>query len=200
MREVFFYLTLASVAWILDFRRIWRVQTVPSWDLFLAIFFIVSIGYSFVLQRDKVVVTLLAIYVGIVMANVLGEPIGSIFNGDKEVADQLFIRANASPFTVQAAIFFLTVILVTIRSGLGVGSSRRSSLSAFELAIFSFLNSALILSAVFSFMAPEAQAQMSETSRIAKAIIGRETWWMLAPLIALVATGGLGKSRSSSDY
>lgn len=175
------------------------MQTVPSWDLFLIIFFIVSIGYSFVLQRDKVIVTLLAIYAGIVMANILGAPMQAFFNGDKTVADQIFIRANASPFTIQAGVFFLTVVLVSIRSGLGVGNSSRSKLTAFELAIFSFLNSALILAAVFSFMPAEGQAQFSETSRIARVIIGKEVWWMLAPLIALIATGGLGKGRSS-DY
>lgn len=176
------------------------MQTVPSWDLFLAIFFIVSIGYSFVLQRDKVIVTLLAIYAGIVMANILGTPMQAFFNGDKTVADQLFIRANASPFSIQAGVFFITVILVSIRSGLGSSSSSsRGKLTTFELAIFSFLNSALILAAVFSFMPVEGQAQFSETSRIARVIINKEVWWMIAPLIALIATGGLGKGRSS-DY
>jgi hypothetical protein len=175
------------------------VQTVPSWDLFLTIFFIVSIGYSFVLQRDKVVVTLLAIYAGIVMAGILGGPLQQFFNGDKTVANSLFISANTSPFSIQSGVFLLTVVLVTIRSGLGGRGGSSGKLSTFELALFSFLNSALILAAVFSFMDGEAQAKFMETSRIAKMIISKEVWWFVAPLIALVATGGLGKSRSS-DY
>lgn len=176
-----------------------QVQAVPSWDLFLAIFFIVSIGYSFVLQRDKVVVTLLAIYAGIVMAQVLGAPLQQFFQGDKTVGDQLFIKANASPFTVSAGIFLLTTVLVSVRSGMGKGSSGKGALSAFELAIFSFLNSALILTAIFSFMEPAAQEQFAATSKIARIFINKETWWFIAPLIALVATGGIGKSRGS-DY
>lgn len=177
------------------------MQTVPSWDLFLTIFFIVSIGYSFVLQRDKVVVTLLAIYAGIVMANVLGAPLQAFFNGDKTVANQLFIRANTNPFTIQAGIFLLTTVLVSIRSGLG-GRGSTSGLSAFELGLFSFLNSALILAAVFSFMPPESKQHFADTSRIARMIISKEVWWYIAPLIALVATGGLGRggSRGRSDY
>ena len=177
------------------------MQTVPSWDLFLAIFFIVSIGYSFVLQRDKVVVTLLAIYAGIVIASVLGGPLQGFFNGDKTVANQLFIRANASPFSVQSGLFLLTTVIVSVRSGLGGrSSSSKGTLSHFELGLFSFLNSALILAAVFSFMAPEAQAAFASHSRIAKLIIGHLSWWYVAPLIALIATGGLGKSSSRSDY
>lgn len=176
------------------------MQTVPSWDLFLTIFFIVSIGYSFVLQRDKVVVTLLAIYAGIVIANIAGIPLQQLFSGEKTVADSIFISANASPFSVQTGVFLLTTVLVSVRSGLGrSSSSSRGKLSSFELGLYSFLNTALILAAVFSFMDPEAQAQFAETSRIANMIISREVWWFVAPLIALVATGGLGRSRSS-DY
>ena len=177
------------------------MQTVPSWDLFLTIFFIVSIGYSFVLQRDKVVVTLLAIYAGIVIANIAGIPLQQLFSGEKTVADSIFISANASPFSVQTGVFLLTTVLVSVRSGLGSSrsSGSRGKLSTFELGLYSFLNTALILAAVFSFMDPEAQAQFAETSRIANMIISREVWWFVAPLIALVATGGLGRSRSS-DY
>ena len=177
------------------------MQAVPSWDLFLAIFFIVSIGYSFVLQRDKVIVTLLSIYAGIVIAQMLGGPLQQFFNGDKTVANQLFIRANTNPFSIQSGLFLLTTILLAVRSGLGSrsSSSSRGALSPFELGLFSFLNSALILAAVFSFMTPDAQALFASHSRIGKVIIDHIAWWMVAPLIAVIATGGLGKS-SRSDY
>jgi hypothetical protein len=173
------------------------LQSVPSWDLFLAIFFVVSIGYSFVLQRDKVIVTLLAIYAGIVIAGVLGGPLQSFFNGDKTVANQLFIRANASPFSIQSGLFLIVTVLLSMRSGLGGRGSNRGVLSNFELAIFSLLNSALILAAVFSFMAPAAQADFAAHSRIAKVIIDHISWWFVAPLVAVVATGGVGKGRSN---
>jgi hypothetical protein len=166
------------------------------------IFFIVSVGYSFVLQRDKVVVTLLAIYAGIVIASVLGGPFQQFFHGDKTIGNQLFLKANASPFSIQSGLFILTTVLVSVRSGVGGRSSGgRGHLSTFELALFSFLNSALILTAVFSFMDPLSQSQFAEHSRIARVFINHEMWWMVAPLIALIATGGLGGgSRSSSDY
>lgn len=153
------------------------------------------------LQRDKVVVTLLAIYAGIVIASVLGGTVQEFFQGDKTIGDQIFVKANASPFSVQAGLFILTTILVSVRSGLGNrgSSSTSGKLTMFELALFSFLNSALILTAVFSFMDPTARAQFAEHSRIARVFIDKELWWTVAPLIALVATGGLGKARSS-DY
>lgn len=172
----------------------------PSWDLFLVIFFIVSIGYSFVLQRDKVVVTLLAIYAGMVMAAVLGGPLQQFFVGDRTIANQLFIRANTSSFSIQSAVFILTTVLVSLRSGIGRNSSGRGTLSTFELGLFSFLNTALIVTAIFSFMDPAAREHFAQTSRIARVFIDRQVWWTIAPIIALMATGGLGGSRRSYDY
>jgi len=175
------------------------VQGTPSWDLFLIIFFIVSTGYGFVLQRDKVIVTLLSIYAGVVIANILGDPMKLFFQGDKTVANQIFIKANMSPFTIQAMLFAVTTVLVSARSGIGSRSSK-GALSTFELALFSFLNSTLILAAVFSFMTPEMRGNFIQTSKIARMIIENQSWWFIAPIIALIATGGMGKSRSSSDY
>ncbi|MEK7548837.1 MAG: hypothetical protein AAB499_02985 [Patescibacteria group bacterium] len=171
----------------------------PSWDLFLIIFFIISIGYSFVLQRDKVIVTLLAVYAGIVAASVLGGPTQDFFVGDKTIANQVFIRSNASPFTIQAGIFVLTTVIISLRSGVGRGGSGRGVLSTFELALFSFLNSALIVTAIFSFMDPAAREHFIQTSRIARVFINHQLWWTIAPLIALAVTGGLGGGRRSSN-
>ena len=175
-----------------------KVQGTPSWDLFLIIFFIVSTGYGFVLQRDKVIVTLLSIYAGIVIAGILGDPVKMFFQGDKTVFNQIFIKANMEPFTIQALLFGAVTVLISARSGIGSRGSR-SALSTFELGLFSFLNSALILAAVFSFMTPEMRGNFEQTSKIARMVIDHQSWWFIAPIIALVATGGLGKSRSS-DY
>lgn len=172
----------------------------PSWDLFLIIFFAISIGYSFVLQRDKVIVTLLAVYAGIVVASVLGGPTQDFFVGDKTIANQVFIRSNASPFTIQAGLFALTTVVVSLRSGVGRGSGGRGVLSTFELALFSFLNSALIVTAVFSFMDPASRDHFAETSRVARVFINHQLWWTIAPLIALAVTGGLGGGRGRSSY
>jgi len=175
------------------------MQSSPSWDLLLTVFFIVSIGYSFVLQRDKVIVTLLAIYAGIVVASILGAPLQQFFVGDKTIANQLFIKANTNSFTIQAGVFIITTVLVSLRAGIGRNGTR-SMLSTFELAIFSFLNTALILTAIFSFMDLPAREHFLTSSRIARVFISHQMWWMIAPIIALVATGGLGGRRSSYDY
>ena len=156
----------------------------------MAIFFVVSIGYSFVLQRDKVVVTMLAIYAGIVIANILNQPLLSFFSGDKTVANQLFVKANASPFSIQTALFLIVTILISVRSGLsGRSSSGRSGLSIFELGLFSFLNTTLILAAIFSFLSSGVQAQFVETSKVAALIINHSSWWFVAPIVALIAIG-----------
>jgi len=94
----------------------------------------------------------------------------------------------------------LTTVLVSVRSGVGSrSSSSGGKLSTFELALFSFLNSALIITAIFSFMDPASRAAFADHSKIARVFIDRQLWWTIAPLIALIVTGGLG-GKSRSDY
>jgi len=175
-----------------------EMQNMPSWDLFLLVFFIVSIGYSFILQRDKVVVTMLSIYVGYVVASLFGPTVQDFFQGDKTIGGQLFVRANLNPFLIQLGVFVATTVLISARSG--IGRLNRSVLSTFELSVFSVLNATLILTIIFSFMSDEVSQQFQEISRIASVIISRESWWFIAPVIAIIVTGGLsGRTRGGYD-
>jgi hypothetical protein len=113
------------------------------------------------------------------------------------VANQLWIRANASPFTIQAAVFVLVIVFVAAKSGLS-GKGTKGMLSPIELVAYSFFNAALILSAVFSFMDPQMRQVFQETSRMANFLISYRIFWILAPVILMIATGGLRRTHSSS--
>jgi len=61
-----------------------------SWDLVILIFFIALTAYGFLMQRDRVVVTTISIYVGLVLATILVDPISQFFMGEKAFLNQLF--------------------------------------------------------------------------------------------------------------
>jgi len=170
------------------------VQT-PSWDLFIGLFFVVVVGYGFVLQRDKVIVTLLSIYAGIVVANNFSPFVQKFFAGEQTVGNSVFIRSSASPFAIEAALFGITIILIGAKAGL-TGKNSKGVLSPIELMTYSAFNAALILTTIFFFMDEASRNHIVETSKLGSFILKYNTVWLIAPLIFMLFTGGLRKSGS----
>lgn len=164
------------------------MPTMPSWDLFIIIFFIVAIAYGFILQRDKTVTTLISVYVALVLVQILSNPIAQFFAGEKTIFGQLFIRSDASPFTIKVVLFAAVIALVSAKSGLSSGKGE-SAISPLEIMGFSFLNAGLILSSIFSFMPESTRLTFTEGSRFAHLFIDYQIWWIVIPIIFLVVTG-----------
>ena len=64
---------------------------VPTWDLFLILFFIIGVAYGFILQRDKTVITLISVYVALVITQVLTLPIQEFFAGPIIIFRRVYI-------------------------------------------------------------------------------------------------------------
>lgn len=167
----------------------------PSWDLFIGLFFTVVIGYGFVLQRDKVIVTLLSIYAGIVVATTFSPIVQKFFAGEQTVGNSVFIRSSASPFAIESVLFGLTIILIGAKAGL-TGKNSKGVLSPIELMSYSAMNAALILTTIFGFMDDASRNHIIETSKLGSFVLQYNILWLIAPLIFMFFTGGLRKSSS----
>ncbi|KKQ73417.1 MAG: hypothetical protein US94_C0034G0005, partial [Berkelbacteria bacterium GW2011_GWB1_38_5] len=55
----------------------------PSWDLAIVVFFLIGIAFGYILQREKIVATLLSVYVALVVTQVFSGNVLSFFQGDK---------------------------------------------------------------------------------------------------------------------
>lgn len=172
----------------------------PTWDLFITLFFIIGVGYGFILQREKVVVTLVASYVALVVTQVLMPLFQQFFAGDKTLFNSIYLKANASPFVIQTALFAVLVVLLTVRSGL-TGHKTRGFLIPLEVLAYSALNSALIVATVLTFLPEDRQASLAATSKVAKFLMAYHTWWLVLPAILLVVTGFRHARRDETlDY
>lgn len=158
----------------------------PSWDLFIMITFVALVAYGFLLQRDRAVVTMIAIYVGLVLASVASGPIQQFFSGEKAIANQVFIRSSASSFTVQTVVFLVSIGLISAKSGI---ESRNSNNSMMEVFGFSVLNAALMISSVLLFMEPAKRDAIVEGSKIARMLVQYNVWLLILPVLFLVFTG-----------
>jgi hypothetical protein len=176
------------------------LQAAPSWDLVITLIFVIGMSYGFIMLRDRVLVTLLSLYAGTVIANVMAEPILKFFKGDVAILNKLWVESSASPFTIKVALFFGAVLLIGAKSGIG---GKRGHFSFFELAAYSFFNVCIGLAAIFSFMDPDKVQAYVSASKLVGLIVNHQVLWVVAPLVVLLIMGGSGGRRSggySDDY
>ena len=168
----------------------------PSWDLAITVVFIVGIAFGYILQRDKIIQTLLGVYVGLIMTQAVAGNIQHFFQGDTTLFNQVWIKANADPFTIRALIFLGTIMLISTKAN--VSSSKvKSALSPLEIVVYSVLTTGLVICSLFYFMPEEARTTFVMTSRMAKLVINNYIWWITLPVIFMLVSGFFGKNSSS---
>lgn len=156
-----------------------------------------GIAFGYILQRDKIIATLLSVYVGLIITQAVSGNVQSFFQGESTFSN-MWIRSNANPFTVRAVIFIAVIMLVSAKSGISAGRSK-GLLSPIEVIIYSIFTSGLILSSLFYFMPAESRAAFVMGSRMAKLVINNYVWWIVLPIIFMIVAGFFRRSSSSSD-
>lgn len=164
--------------------------------------FVIGVAYGFIMLRDRILVTLLSLYAGTMIANMLAEPIHKFFNGDLAILNKLWVQSSVSPFYIKLALFGAVILLIGAKSGL---AGRRSHFSFFELGAYSFLNVCIAISSIFSFMEPDKLKAYTDASKLATLVVKHQTLWFIAPLIILAVIGsssmrGGGGGRYVDDY
>lgn len=141
------------------------------------------------MQRERAVATTLSIYVGLVFVQLFTQPVGQFFSGERTI-NSFFVNSHVSPFSIQAAIFLITILLVTTKSGIVSGRESSSSLlSPFEVMAYAFLNTALIVTTILSYLPDAVRTSIIEQSKMASYLTHYHTLWLLLPIAALVFFG-----------
>ncbi len=169
--------------------------TAPSWDLFTVLFLIITIGYGFMMQRERIVVTMVAAYIGIVFSQLFWPAIHSFFQGDNPLLGKYFVHGNFNQTQIQMALFLVTMLLVATKAGIDAERGE-GWLSPLELLLISALTGALILATVVGYLPADAQHTLANQSRFVSYLVQHHDLWILAPAAALVALG-FKRGRSS---
>ena len=170
----------------------------PSWDLAITVFFLMGIAFGYILQRDKIIATLLSVYVALIVTQAVSGNVHQFFQGDTTLFNQVWIRSNANPITIRIIVFSLVIILLSAKSSFSAGKTK-GILSPIEIILYSFLTSGLILSSIFYFMPPESRDALVASSKMAKLVINYYAWWIIVPVIVMIVTGFFHKGSSSSS-
>lgn len=153
----------------------------PSWDLFIALFFMIgALLYGFSLGRDRIVVIMVSIFMALAVVDALPNFVVNVaFNGQSAFQVTTFI----SLFIVLFFIISRSALLRTIGAGLSNGRW-------YQTIIFSMLHVGLLISITLSFLPTEILTKF--TPQTQQIFTGE--WphfaWIIAPIFAMIIFGG----------
>ena len=160
------------------------MQQLPSVDIFIGLAFVIGIAYGFILKRDKSITTLCSVYMGWVIASSFSDQVFKFFNGNATIANQVWIRSNASLSTISIVIFLLSILFIS--GAINSTASRSSDISPLEVIIYSGFTMALILSTILIFLPTAASQHYLEVSRVAKILVNYRTIFVVGAPIMIV--------------
>lgn len=153
----------------------------PSWDLFLVLFFVIGVLlYGLALGRDRVVMVMVSIYIG--LAVVTNAPYLKDFSAS--------IAFNS--FAIQIGAFFgvFTMLFVLLsRSALFRSWESGMAGGLWQTLIFSVLHVGLLASVALSFMPEPALAHFSGAARSLFLSDPGKFAWLVAPIGAMMIFG-----------
>lgn len=167
----------------------------PSWNLAITVIFLMGIAFGYILQRDKIVATLLSVYVGLIMTQAVSGTLQQFFEGSKTL-NQFWVNVHATPFSIRVIVFMLTITLLSAKSGIS-GGKTKGLLSPIEVVIYSILTTGLILSSIFYFLPAESRDAFAASSKMVGFIIKNYLWWIIIPVVTLIVSGFFRKGSSS---
>lgn len=158
---------LASVNW-----------EIPSWDLFIYLFFIISVAlYGFSLGRERIWVIMVSVYMSLAIAQNL-----PFINED--LSDKL----NLGPVYILRLLVFAVCVFVLfyLFSKMGALAGFAGKASVAHIAIFSVLQVGLLISIILSFLPPDAIDMLSDFTRQVFTSDLARFLWIVAPIGAML--------------
>lgn len=124
-----------------------------SWDLFVAVFFVVIVSYSLIIGRDNTIKVILGTYVSLLCADAIGGFFAKHFGGTQmflQVAQEASLAGEEEAIVfAKVLIFLLMVIFFAVKGAFIVGTARSGGIVGLLLHLFYAVCSAgLIISAV----------------------------------------------------
>lgn len=160
----------------------------PSWDLFITLFLIISVGYGFLMQRERIVVTIVSAYLALVVSQMFWPSVFGFFHGDNPLLGRYFVRADLSEAQVQIGLFVISMILISTKAGIDAQKGK-GWLSPFELLVLSGLAGAVIATTIIGYLPEESRTHLAEQSRFVFYLVHYHNLLLIAPIAAMVALG-----------
>lgn len=151
----------------------------PTWDLFIVIFFLVTVFlYGMTMGRDRIIVILVSIYMA--LAVISNAPFLNQLHADINISDFFALKV-----TTFLGIFVLLFFLLS-RSALLKTFGGMASGSWWQVFLFSVFHVGLLVSITLSFIPSEAIGNLAPITQMLFASDGGKFFWIVAPIVSMV--------------
>ena len=126
----------------------------PTWDLFVIVFFVVIIAYSYIIGRNSTIKVILSSYIAILASNGIGNFLNQF------LVDRPFIQFLPENYGIDSmsvlkiSIFIVITLLLVLRGAFTVRTGNQQSrlISLFMNLIYGFLSTGLIVSTLMIYL------------------------------------------------
>ncbi len=176
-----------------------------SWDLFVLVFFVVIVAYSFIVGRDSTLKIILGTYVSMIAADAGGTIFSQYLSGSVMFTNLLKFAAvgneQEAMVLVKVVIFIAFVIIFAVKGAFEVDTVDDRSVSVrFVLSVvYAIMSAGLIVSAVLVFVSGISFIGLGEPkttvtalwdvyneSALIRSIINNSALWFSLPALAFL--------------
>jgi len=168
---------------------------VPTWDLVLLVFFAASLIYGFLLGKDKMMVTILGAYVGLVIANQWGARVFDLVSKQSTVVNTEWMHGNLAVFVVKTALFALVLLIIALKGGWSFRALGGGIFGMIIPIMYSVFNAALIAASILDFLPEDTRAQVVNNSVIATQLVAYYSWWLILPVLLIFVSGWVARGE-----
>ena len=180
------------------------MNIILSWDLFVVVFFVVILAYSFIIGRDNTLKVILGTYISMIASDALGNLVQEYFTGSpifiKFLEYAMVGNAREAVIFLKVLLFVILVILFAVKGAFYVETvDDRSAIERLGLSVFyAILSAGLIISTILvyisgtSFIGGDAGANLAlwnlyNQSNMIRLIVQYSHLWFSIPALAFLA-------------
>jgi len=178
----------------------WLMTIIPTWDLFILVFFIIIITYSLIIGRSQTVRVMISSYISVLTADGLGNLIQKLFFAEDALFAVIGMENNYT-VVVKVFIFAILIILLMLKGGFKADiTDGESSLLSFLLTgTMGLFCATLMVSTILIFIAggsfligydmqvnSDLVSSIYAQSTAARVLLDNSSLWFSLPAIAFI--------------
>lgn len=186
------------------------MQILPTWDLFIIVFFAIVVAYSFIVGRNSTLKIIIATYIATLTADGFGNLLDTFVLSDPNFVLNVGNFGPSVLVVSKILLFVLVILLITVRGSFFVAMDYERSviLNLTTTGAFGFLSAGLIVSTILVYISGGVFVGSSTTtfgvdittgSTLAKLMTENYNIWFSLPAVAFVIMSFVGGDKDEVE-